>query len=155
MFYTTYFGYLRHIKDTDHIIPISIASKPPKWWDGLEYKKLAPSYDCLMKYKTTEDMVAYIKQYYEEILKPLNPDETLCELIRLLPRRHQLCIDMVNCPLWDNPHIHIALVCYEKLEDFCHRHIDRVWFNKYGIQCNELCPDNRNCFNINIDDIIK
>lgn len=154
MLYTTYFGYLRHITDTDHIIPISIAAKPPKWWNGLEYRKLAPSYGCLMNYKSDKNTDVYSKRYYEETLKPLDPNDVICELIQLLPRKNQLQIDMVSCPLWENPHIHIALVCYEIPEDFCHRHIDRAWFNKYGIMCNELCFCNRKCLNIDVTNII-
>ena len=31
----------------------------------------------------------------------------------------------------------IALICYEKPTDFCHRHLVADWFNKNGILCEE------------------
>ena len=31
----------------------------------------------------------------------------------------------------------IALVCYEKPEDFCHRHLVANWFRENGIQIKE------------------
>ena len=37
---------------------------------------------------------------------------------------------------------HIALICYEKPTDFCHRHLVADWFNKNGIRCKEY-SDNK------------
>ena len=31
----------------------------------------------------------------------------------------------------------IALICYEKPTDFCHRHLVADWLNKNGIECEE------------------
>ena len=153
MIYTTYFGCLRRIP-TD-VIPVSIAAKPPKWWDGLEYKKLAPSYGCLMDYKSGGNRDTYINRYYKETLEHLDPYETVYDIIELLPSSTQLSISMVNCPLWENPHIHVALVCYEIPEDFCHRHIDRAWFTKYGVSCEEFRVGNHKCLDIDISKIIE
>ena len=30
------------------------------------------------------------------------------------------------------------LLCYERPEDFCHRHIIANWFKAYGHECKEL-----------------
>ena len=35
----------------------------------------------------------------------------------------------------------IALVCYEKPSDFCHRHLVADWFNKNGIECKEFTKE--------------
>lgn len=48
--YTSYFAMMRNFPE--NIIPIAICAKPPTWYEGLVYKKLAPSYDILMQYKT-------------------------------------------------------------------------------------------------------
>ena len=31
----------------------------------------------------------------------------------------------------------IALICYEKPSDFCHRHLVAEWLNKNGFKCEE------------------
>ncbi|MCM1223922.1 MAG: hypothetical protein NC548_56665, partial [Lachnospiraceae bacterium] len=152
MLYTTYFAYLRHIKDGDNVIPISIAAKPPVWWTGLKYEKLAPSYECLMKYKKDGNTKDYVQRYCKETLGELNPIDVACDFLRLIPSDKQKLVDMVNCPLWENPYVHIALVCYEKPEDFCHRHIDRAWFNESNIRCNELLPNNRKSYEVDLSD---
>ena len=44
--YTSYFAKLKFFpKD---LIPISICAKAPSWYDGLQYKKVAPTYDILL-----------------------------------------------------------------------------------------------------------
>ena len=35
----------------------------------------------------------------------------------------------------------IALVCYEKPGDFCHRHLVADWLNEAGYQCEEYKYD--------------
>ena len=32
----------------------------------------------------------------------------------------------------------VALVCYEKPSDFCHRHLVADWLNKNGFECKEF-----------------
>lgn len=39
---------------------------------------------------------------------------------------------------WTNDDCHIALVCYEKSGDFCHRHIVADWLNQAGYDVKEL-----------------
>ena len=31
----------------------------------------------------------------------------------------------------------IVLICYEKPDDFCHRHLVANWFNENGVNCKE------------------
>ena len=51
MIYTSYFAKLKSLPD--NIVPISICGKAPDWYEGLQYKKLAPKYDFFMKWKKT------------------------------------------------------------------------------------------------------
>ena len=59
-----YTGYFAKIKEYEQagLIPISIAAKAPDWYDGLEYKKLAPKYDFFMEWKKNHDNDYYIKR---------------------------------------------------------------------------------------------
>lgn len=117
MIFTSYFAKLKSL--TDNIIPISICGKAPQWYNGLQYKKLAPKYDFFMKWKETHDNDYYIKCFNEQVLSGLNPHQVLNELYNLSKDKD------------------IALICYEKPSDFCHRHLVSEWFNKHDISCKE------------------
>ena len=122
MLYTTYFGKLKKLpKD---IIPISICGKVPEWYDGLQYKKLAPKYDFFMKWKENHDNGYYAKCFKDQVLNNLEPSEVVMELKHLCDKSMYANID-------------IALICYEKPEDFCHRHIVAKWLRAGGYDCKE------------------
>ena len=117
MIFTSYFAKLRILPDD--IIPISICGKAPQWYKGLQYKKLAPKYDFFMKWKENHDNDYYIKCFNEQVLSELNPHQVLNELYNLSKDKD------------------IALICYEKPSNFCHRHLVAEWFNKHDISCKE------------------
>ena len=120
MIYTSYFAKVKSLPES--IIPISICGKAPKGYNGLQYKKLAPKYDFFMKWKENHDNDYYIKCFNEQVLNNLNITEVLSDLS-----------DMVlNLGKTD-----VCLICYEKPEDFCHRHLVADWFIKNGIKCEE------------------
>lgn len=122
MIYTTYFANLKNLpKD---IIPVSICGKAPEWYNGIQYKKLAPKYSFFSEWKKNKDNEYYIRHFKEEVLDQLNAVKVLWEIHDLLP---------VNPPVK-----HIALVCYEKPEDFCHRHLVAEWLKQNGFQCEEF-----------------
>ena len=135
MIYTSYFAKLKSLPD--NVIPISICGKAPAWYKGLQYKKLAPKYDFFMKWKYSHDNDYYIKCFNEQVLKNLNAYEVVDNLYDLLTDKEKFLIEITNCPSWDNPHVNIALICYEKPSDFCHRHLVADWLNKNGITCKE------------------
>lgn len=58
MLYTTYFAKLRSLPD--NVIPISICAKAPEWYDGIQYKKLAPKYGFFKEWKKTHDNEYYV-----------------------------------------------------------------------------------------------
>lgn len=125
MIYTTYFAQIKRLPE--FVIPIAICGKSPDWYKGIEYKKLAPKYDFFQKWKETHDNDYYIKCFNEQVLASLNPEEVVKELYN-------------KAGIWDNlaEKFDIALVCYEKPEDFCHRHLVADWLNKNGIKAEEL-----------------
>lgn len=138
MIYTSYFAKLKSLPE--NVIPVAICAKVPEWYKGLHYKKLAPTYNTLMKYKKDHNEEDYIISYESETLAGLEVSYTLSEIYDLLPRGEwgpREMIEMMNCPPWENPKYHIALICYEKPEDFCHRHIVEKWLKKSGIRCEE------------------
>ena len=117
MIYTSYFANLKKLpKD---IIPIAISASVPNSIDILRYKKLAPTYNILSEYKQTNNIDKYIKEYYNQILNKLNPNEVIKELYQLSNEKD------------------IALICYEKYDKFCHRQIVAKWLNNQGIKVEE------------------
>lgn len=124
MIYTTYFANLKKLPE--YIIPISICGKAPSWYKGLQYKKLAPKYDFFMKWKETHDNNYYIEHFQKEVLDTLNPKEVILDLMRMVGNFKGL-----------NYSPQIALVCYEKPSDFCHRHLVADWLNNNGIRTRE------------------
>ena len=131
MIYTSYFANLRKLPE--NIISISICGKAPDWYKGLQYKKLAPKYDFFMEWKKNHDNDYYIKCFKEQVLDKLNVDDVVKELDSLLidvTTTLNYKVDSMLVP-------RIALVCYEKPSDFCHRHLVADWLNKNGISCKE------------------
>jgi hypothetical protein len=135
MIYTSYFAKLKSLPD--NVIPISICAKTPSWYGGLQYKKLAPKYDFFMKWKENHDNDYFIKCFNEQVLSSLDVYDVIYEIYEMLPEPQKMLWEITNCPCWANKHVHIALICYEKTSDFCHRHLVADWLNKNGIECKE------------------
>ena len=135
MIYTSYFAKLKSLPY--NVVPISICGKVPDWYKGLQYKKLAPKYDFFMKWKENHDNDYYIKCFNEQVLDGLDAYDVVDNLYKLLTEEERMLIEITNCPPWSNPHVNIALICYEKPSDFCHRHLVSEWLNKNGIPCEE------------------
>ena len=108
MIYTTYFAKLRNLPE--NIVPISICAKAPSWYKGLQYKTLAPKYDFFMEWKKTHDNNMYIKCFKEQVTDNLNANIVVNDLKQMVQEKYGENKD-------------IALVCYEKSGDFCHRHL--------------------------------
>ena len=122
--YTSYFARLNKLPSG--IVPVSICAKPPKFYNGLEYKKLAPSYKLLMEYKRNSDAGLYSERFKEEILASLDPMGVVNDLSMLVgnfestPYKQKIC-----------------LVCFENPSDFCHRQIVAEWLTENGYPCSE------------------
>lgn len=123
LIYTSYFAKMRCLQD--NVIPISICTKVPDWYDGLQYKKLAPKYDFFMKWKETHDDSYYVQCFKEQVLDKLNATDVVSDLLKLAR----------GSSIEEND---ICLLCYEKPSDFCHRHLVAKWLNENGFKCEEF-----------------
>lgn len=119
MIYTSYFAKLRSLPDS--VVPIAICAKTPEWFIGASYRKLAPHYDCLMNYKKFGDVEKFTETYKEQVLSELDASKVVNELRDML-------LDETN---------DIALICYEKPTDFCHRQLVAEWLRSNGVECKE------------------
>lgn len=81
-----------------------------------------------MKWKENHDNDYYVKCFNEQVLNQLDWFQVYEELYNLAD----------SCGL---PQYEIALVCYEKPGDFCHRHLVSNWFNEHLILCEEYSYD--------------
>ena len=135
--FTSYFRKLKSLPKS--IIPISICGKSPEWYNGSQYKKLAPKYDFFMEWKKNQDNDYYVKCFNEQVLSNLEPFQVYQDLyyiaqdfVETLPE------DDIRKKLhkMGTPYC-IALICYEKPEKFCHRHLVSDWLANYGFRCIE------------------
>lgn len=132
MIYTTYFAKVKDLPP--NVIPISICGKAPDGWKGLEYKKFAPKWNFFKVWKETHDNDYYIEHYQKEVLDTLNFIKVIIELQVKIPEEIR---GKMTASVSKDPNYHIALVCYEKPQDFCHRHLVAKWFEKNGIKVEE------------------
>lgn len=123
MIYTSYFAKLKELEN-HNIIPISICGKAPDWYKGLQYKKLAPKYGFFMEWKKNHNNDYYIEHFQKEVLDGLDATEVVLDFSRMA----------YGFNAGEND---IALICYEKPSDFCHRHLVAEWLNKNGFKCEE------------------
>ena len=124
MYYTSYFANIKNLPPD--IVPIAICGKSPEGYKGLEYKKLAPSWSIFRDWKYSEhthaDKAIYTDRFYKEILDKLDPlvvEQELLSYPRV--RGRSFC-----------------LICYEKPNDFCHRHLVSEWMRNAGIDIQEF-----------------
>lgn len=108
--------------NSQHPNAVSIAVSSPDYYRGREYRKLAPPTWLLNLYKRNHSESTYIQRYTELILDKLNPQEVYDELGE----------DAV-------------LLCWEKSNTFCHRHLVARWIEKaLGVEVPELCENTTN-----------
>ena len=104
---TSYFANIKRIKN-----PLSICHYPPEWYNGNQFKLLAPTWEILSAYKAKEiDDVEYTKLYHEKVLGKLDP---------------KLTMDLIIKAHSDD----VTLLCYESPGKFCHRRLVAEWFEK-------------------------
>lgn len=106
--YTGYFAILQKLKN-----PVSICAIPPKWSDCPNFKLLAPSKDILLGAKSGEITQDQYTKRFNAYLKTLDQEEVLQQLKELVGSKT------------------ITLVCFEKTNDFCHRHLVADWLEPF------------------------
>ena len=118
--YTSYFANLDNLKEAG-IYPVAICCKVPTFFKGPNIESVAPNKSILFQFKdspkTEADVELYKKRYY---------DEVLCAY-RFHP---EYFIDLLKSFSDSENGADIALLCYERPEDFCHRHLLAEWFNE-------------------------
>jgi hypothetical protein len=103
--HTTYFAKAGQLPS--HIAPVAICLKPPYWFKCPNYKPLAPSLQIFQL--PPEEYTAAFQKY----LRRLDPRKTVSDLEALANGSD------------------IALCCFEKVGDFCHRHIVAAWLSEW------------------------
>ena len=101
--YTTYLKKL-----PTSILPISIATRSIPGWTGLVYKDLSPGWEIWSIGKNC-GWESFKEAYTRDIIGKLDPHKVIKDLEKLSGGQD------------------IALVCYEKPEDNCHRHLVADW----------------------------
>lgn len=77
-----------------------------------------------MEWKKNHNNDYYIEHFQTEILDGLDATDVILDFSRMI----------YGFNVGEND---IALICYEKPSDFCHRHLVAEWLNKNGFQCEE------------------
>lgn len=115
--FTSYFGNYRKL-EAAHIKMICVALGKPKYYNAPQLIQVAPRRYMLNDKWTEEE---YTNMYLNDVLANVNPQQLLRTLQQLSDGKD------------------IALCCYEKPEDFCHRHILAKWLTeKTGVQITEF-----------------
>ena len=122
-FYTSYFANVRKLPKS--CIKLSIARKTPDGFDGFKLPDFMPSWDLLKKWRETGDNDYYVNQYKKEVLDNMDII-SMINFFDLMLKHKGLS---KNTP--------IVFICYEKPENFCHRHLVAEYFTKNGYECTE------------------
>lgn len=93
-----------------HEDAVGIAGWPPPWFHGPSYKVLSPPRWLLEEYKANHDQAAYTEHFNKIVLKPLDPEKVLHDLLRIR-----------KTPI---------LLCYEPPGEFCHRRLVASWLEQ-------------------------
>lgn len=123
LIYTSYYANCRYF-DENKFAFISISGKTPENWCGETYKKLAPSWgiwrewhdSCVNADEKTKELAnaRYTERFNKEVLAKLNPMDVLNDI-----RNMSVCRTPV-------------LMCYERPNEFCHRHLVAKWLLDYS-----------------------
>ena len=92
-------------------------------------RKIQVAQTRIMEWKKNHDNDYYVKCFNEQVLDKLDWFQIYEELQNLA----------ATC---GKQHYEIALICYEKPSDFCHRHLVSDWFNKNLVACEEWSVHN-------------
>ena len=115
--YTSYFGNSKKLKQAG-IKVIGISLYPPRWFNGISLKQVAPTRSILFANGQTQE--EYTRRYRSEVLSQQDMQQFLKTVEQASGGQD------------------VALCCYEKPEDFCHRHILADWIKeKLGIEISE------------------
>lgn len=106
--YTSYFARARQLT-AKGIVPVSIAQKPPHWYYGARTLTVAPTPSILYTTKSDEE---YTRRFKTEVLGHADARRFADELKELSGGKD------------------VALCCYEKPTEFCHRQLVAEWLRE-------------------------
>lgn len=137
MLYTSYFAMIK--KFPPNLEPVSISLYPPKGYVGRQIKSLAPSKELLNDYKygdgsQAEKEAHYIKSYNNFLQRYVTGDWFKKGITQ--PGYFPATAD--GKPIWESETNHVALCCFEKTGDFCHRNLLATHLRNEGIPIHEL-----------------
>ena len=117
--YTSYFANLKNL-EKENIFPIGICCYTTKWFNGTNIRAIESISDILEKCKSSH--AEYEKRYRAEVLSIFKDINILINRISYISGGKD-----------------VALCCYEKPSDFCHRHIVAKWLEEQaGIEVKEF-----------------
>lgn len=119
--YTSYYGNLKNLPND--IKKISISTTIPKKIVCDSYAPAAPPPEILKKYKQNEINEQEYEQEYMQYLNTLDAQKVIHHLRKLARNKD------------------IVLLCYEKSEDFCHRHIFVKWLKEACNMQIQICGE--------------
>lgn len=133
-FYTSYYANIKNMPKKCMLVPISLVIPDfiREMSDVTIVKNnfIAPDRELLDDIKSGKiDEVEYKKRYVKKI----------CDYINNCPKFKTLAdwAEEVN-RYYGTSYDSICFLCYERSEEFCHRHIFSKMLNMYGVQCEEL-----------------
>ena len=111
--YTSYFANWRNFPEGS--LKIGVTRFPPAYWeDEINLAVLAPSEDLLRRYKNRQiDEYVFKTIYLTELADRGLASKTVRDLLMSVAKKRD-----------------IVLCCYEKPEEFCHRHILAEWLGE-------------------------
>ena len=120
-FFTSYFANLKNLPK--YIEPIAICGGIPDWYKGLWYKKLAPSWSIWKEWHDSNEPDKnehYVSRFVPEILGELDVKQVADDLKKMADSKTP------------------CLICYEKPNEFCHRHVVAKWLTDDGFETEEF-----------------
>ncbi|MDR1197548.1 MAG: DUF488 domain-containing protein [Prevotellaceae bacterium] len=112
--YTSYFTMAKRL-EKEGVTPVCIAIGTPKWFSGLNYKAVSPHGFML---SLSEEKY---REEYRKILRGLSAEKVVSDIKTITGNAKK-----------------VALLCYEKPGEFCHRRMLAYWFEKeLGIEVKE------------------
>jgi uncharacterized protein YeaO (DUF488 family) len=117
--YTSYFANLKTLEENG-LYCVSICNKVPSFFHGPNIESVAPNNSILWQYKKSQQTDADRETYKQRYI-----NEVLCAY-RFHP---EYFTDLLKSFSESEGGKDIALLCYEKPGDFCHRHLLADWLN--------------------------
>lgn len=118
--YTSYFANIETL-ETDGLYCVSICNKIPSFFKGPNIESVAPNDNILWEYKKSGKTDADKEHYRQRYI-----NEVLCAY-RFHPEYFIQLLESFSKSENDKD---IVLLCYERPEDFCHRHLLADWLNE-------------------------